>query len=1524
MPLPQKLTLYHGTCPGSAKSLVENGWQPFSGMQGANMGYQGYLYLTDDPDDARWFAEQKGCKTVVVVRDVPIEYLIVDPDDAVTENVQEEYELSRTYKLPLKLALIKALPAEHFSVLNEKTAKLDIDLGGVQSIVTEMMPLLTSGLERPKIVVQNNTNSRWLGRCAWHPDDPATTTIQLQKSLLGDEQSLHRVIAHELCHHEWFLLFWANASRQQRNILEKIEGGHGRRWKDIANRFNQKYGADFVTEKSDESYVISDTDKEFYVLLWRNSPQSVYWAYAVNPSTKPRERKYRQPRMTQKEFIDQKLTNPNYRLIKSRDRTLLGAVIGKGWGVPRTQEMRDKLNRLFDEAPVQKLASKSKYVFHTKGTNSKWDRLKHDFFSGIVYHGTTLEIAQIIQKDGFRGLEFDAILDEVLAKYGQTRQDLTEAQNKQLLHLSNGYSTEHHLVSTSPSGEAAARFAGQGGEVPFAVERIINGNYMLNLKDSQRKPSIIGGEPAVVKARIKGFQSTEFFIRTKEWIEGWENNLIGKKSQTSGHTYNEEEAFHHLWHQYTNFTCRPEQLEVLGVITGEQVEELKQAPLGLNAKSAKIVKEAAVLTPLEQERDAKFNELADEQRGAPEIIMVRCGMHKLGPGVHSYVLEHCGDLTNRTAQHFSDFKGQYDNVYDKVTKVLRKLESDYGFEREMQQNLHNNYDFCQKERGEKRPYEEVEAELFRLWDAYSDAHNRLTVYNDVQRTARTAAVCLGRRDFSGTIKALHELKDLMDSGQDNYIAKAGEYTSGKVASHKTPALADDQPYPEGSNGWALNEERREDNAETIPLEILSPETFKTASILSGFPDWQQFLNRFGGIKKLVQSYDSFEQFSDSMGWEPWFNEEQFNAATPTQQSEMVYEHAEAELEARFKDLEAKHQNWQWPLSVYRGISLNRITDVNLSKLGVYWAWDEHAAEAHWGLSGVGTYVFRALITERDVDWMQTMFANLWPSLGEEEKEIRLKEGVSPKITGWKASDDVQWQKPLREWSQQAIAASVGKTGAEYSGFSDPNHGWLFGRCHTYTVALSTLTGFPPYEVTEKEENGDFTIHSCVMMPDKTLLDASGKTTLRYMQELYKRPKLFLKPTTVEKLEKYAYHDFTFKAAMDDAAEQLRCLHIKTTPYKWDERYLEGGELDNGDDWYFLKKEDQKTAAPATAPAKQAIPQPLLSRGFQPKTFDGKKGYEIKKERWWYRVYQDGEDWVMLLGERGSPYEVYDKIPSLGRLLSNFDTMESPKTKAQDARNGASWTLQNYAENTHYHINSFLRGVKGFVKEDIQPMVDSLDKAFAVDGAHDVTKEPTEVYRFIDSSTVFDRFARGKDSDWVGKIITDKGFVSTSRNKDLIEKVVYRGHKVVWLHIQLPKGTKYLAINWKSERESLLARGSQFKILKRKRWGNVVELYVKLIVNKKTASKPERVPIEPQPKVIYHVSEASREDSIQQHGLDSTLSKERWNPEDGKGFYAFTDYMDAYGLHRPDFDRRHTKRRTIANLGSKTDLPGIGG
>jgi 2'-5' RNA ligase/8-oxo-dGTP pyrophosphatase MutT (NUDIX family) len=112
--------LYHGTCPENAKELIEHGWQPNKAGMGGNAGQTKYLYLTNEIQNALWYAGEKGCETVVEVRDVPLDNLIVDPEDGVADDVLTE--LAHINDLPGNVCLTRPLPPTYFRVVSGKAA----------------------------------------------------------------------------------------------------------------------------------------------------------------------------------------------------------------------------------------------------------------------------------------------------------------------------------------------------------------------------------------------------------------------------------------------------------------------------------------------------------------------------------------------------------------------------------------------------------------------------------------------------------------------------------------------------------------------------------------------------------------------------------------------------------------------------------------------------------------------------------------------------------------------------------------------------------------------------------------------------------------------------------------------------------------------------------------------------------------------------------------------------------------------------------------------------------------------------------------------------------------------------------------------------------------------------------------------------------------------------------------------------------------------------------------------------------
>jgi len=149
---------------------------------------------------------------------------------------------------------------------------------------------------------------------------------------------------------------------------------------------------------------------------------------------------------------------------------------------------------------------------------------------------------------------------------------------------------------------------------------------------------------------------------------------------------------------------------------------------------------------------ADFIELGQLQRGAPEAAMLKV-QHFIGGGVMSFCVEHIGDLMHRMNDRNTWDSAGYEYVKDKVEKTLRVLRSEYGFEREFEENLKNNAEYHKKDSVEFR------AQAFKLLDQYAQAHAKLPVYNAAHKLCRAAAVNLGLRNFVACRLALGTLKE---------------------------------------------------------------------------------------------------------------------------------------------------------------------------------------------------------------------------------------------------------------------------------------------------------------------------------------------------------------------------------------------------------------------------------------------------------------------------------------------------------------------------------------------------------------------------------------------------------------------------------------------------------------------------------------------------------------------------------------------------------------------------------------------
>lgn len=156
---------------------------------------------------------------------------------------------------------------------------------------------------------------------------------------------------------------------------------------------------------------------------------------------------------------------------------------------------------------------------------------------------------------------------------------------------------------------------------------------------------------------------------------------------------------------------------------------------------------------IEEDMQKKFLGIATRQRGAPERAMIKIQEYSRG-GVYDFVVEHVGDLTHRMTDMFGSYGRRGDdfgfsNVKNKVEKSLDTLNSRYGFEKELLENVRNN----------GKDLDQIK----RLGQEYADQHRKIPVYNRAQLAARDAAVALGEFRFSDARANLRDLQSHLGS-----------------------------------------------------------------------------------------------------------------------------------------------------------------------------------------------------------------------------------------------------------------------------------------------------------------------------------------------------------------------------------------------------------------------------------------------------------------------------------------------------------------------------------------------------------------------------------------------------------------------------------------------------------------------------------------------------------------------------------------------------------------------------------------
>lgn len=82
----------------------------------------------------------------------------------------------------------------------------------------------------------------------------------------------------------------------------------------------------------------------------------------------------------------------------------------------------------------------------------------------------------------------------------------------------------------------------------------------------------------------------------------------------------------------------------------------------------------------------------------------------------------------------------------------------------------------------------------------------------------------------------------------------------------------------------------------------------------------------------------------------------------------------------------------WRRMVVKNNFLDELLLDKVKRLGKYWSWLEKAAEPHGGYGyGPLDILMKAKIPKNNIDWKETIIANIDPITGEEEAEITVEE-----------------------------------------------------------------------------------------------------------------------------------------------------------------------------------------------------------------------------------------------------------------------------------------------------------------------------------------------------------------------------------------------------------------------------------------------------------------------------------------------------------------------------------------------------
>jgi len=154
-----------------------------------------------------------------------------------------------------------------------------------------------------------------------------------------------------------------------------------------------------------------------------------------------------------------------------------------------------------------------------------------------------------------------------------------------------------------------------------------------------------------------------------------------------------------------------------------------------------------------------------------------------------------------------------------------------------------------------------------------------------------------------------------------------------------------------------------------------------------------------------------ERIENEVSYNPDYSEEKEKGElTPDQKKSIGNSLIHDRFANFYSDFKSKATESKGKIVAYRCISVDDVDEFlfhvangtpveNYEGIGVFWAWDKKRAACHWGHDTGSKVTVHAQIPYDSLDVYYTLMLNLSLSLGEDEAEIRLKEGAPVEIIG---------------------------------------------------------------------------------------------------------------------------------------------------------------------------------------------------------------------------------------------------------------------------------------------------------------------------------------------------------------------------------------------------------------------------------------------------------------------------------------------------------------------------------------------